>query len=160
MTRLVKIITAVFLFLGIFVYLSKPALAEDDMQLERARLPGTLTFSIQRIKEKIRLAITPKSKKFDYLFRLTDLRLNELSVVVDSQENDLVEKTSSRYSSFVGNLIDTVLSDDQKNKAMDLFSKHSERLAELRDKYPANSAYWLYLQQNIDTIQILSEKIK
>ena len=49
---------------------------------------------------------------------------------------------------------------DEKKKLIKIFEKYSKLLANLRDKYPANSSFWMLVQHDINSLSILSERLK
>jgi len=133
-----------------------------DNMISADPYPGSPTFMVKRLKEKIITSLSVSaSKKSDYLLILLDVRLVELNFTVIDKSNEQIENASSRYSYYAGLLTEAAsdLDEQQKSKIMEKFRLHSEFLPTLRDKFPSNSAYWLVIQQNIDALQILSDKL-
>ena len=100
--------------------------------------------------------------KARYWQKLTDIRLAELKMVVDEGNNDWVEETSSRYSTYLGRYSEFVIKKQvksQKETILKQFESHSEILAVLRDKYKYDSAWWLMIQHDINTIDIFKNRI-
>ena len=126
-------------------------------------LPSTPSYSFKRVKEKGIMIIKIGSKsKFEYSKILLEKRLSELVSLVDVKEPSLITGSSERFSYQAGILaeLNSKLKDSQKDNIKTLFNNYKKVLSELRDNYPANSAYWLLIQQNIDTLNILLDKMK
>ncbi|MBU0671164.1 hypothetical protein KKF29_03325, partial [Patescibacteria group bacterium] len=49
---------------------------------------------------------------------------------------------------------------NEKELVLSLFIKYKPILEKMRDNFPANSPFWLLSQQDIDTFDILSGKLK
>lgn len=126
-------------------------------------LPSSPSYSFKRIKEKGLMAvkISPKSK-YSYSIILIEKRLSELVSLVDVKDPNLIPGASQRFSYQAGILADmnSKLKESKKEDIEIKFENYKKILAELRDNYPANSAHWLLIQQNIDTLNILFDKIK
>jgi hypothetical protein len=125
-------------------------------------LPSSPSYSFKRIKEKglMIIKITSESK-FKYSKLLLEKRLSELVSLIDVKEPSLITGSSQRFSYQAGILADlnSKLKSSQKNEIEIIFEEYKKILSELRDNYPANSAYWLLIQQNIDTLNILFDKM-
>lgn len=108
------------------------------------------------------LKFNPVSKSI-YWRKLVDKRLAEMKLVVEQDRLDIFEQTSSRYSTYLGRYSNYIVSKNltsQKKIAEQMFNKHTEILKPLRDKYEYDSGWWLMLQQNIDTIDILKKIVE
>lgn len=156
------------IFISFFIFFCSTAQifakAPEEYNLTGQKtLPNTPSYSFKRIKEKGLMAIkfTPISK-FEYSVVLIEKRLSELVSLVDLKELDMITSASQRFSYQAGILSDlnSKLKTDQNEKIKVKFDNYEKILSELRDNYPANSAYWLLIQQNIDTLNILSGKMK
>ncbi len=126
-------------------------------------LPSTPSYSFKRVKEKGLMIIKIRSKsKFEYSKLLLEKRLSELVSLVEIKEPSLITGASQRFSYQAGILADLneKLKSSEKNNIKIIFDDYKKVLSELRDNYPANSAYWLLIQQNIDTLNILFDKMK
>lgn len=136
---------------------------EEYNLIGQKTLPSTPSYSFKRIKEKALMIIKlrPQSK-FEYSKVLLEKRLSELVSLVDVKEPSLITGSSQRFSYQAGILADlnSKLKTSQKDNIKVKFDNYKKVLSELRDNYPANSAYWLLIQQNIDTLDILIDKMK
>lgn len=136
---------------------------EEYNLTEQKTLPSTPSYSFKRVKEKGLMMIKVRSKsKFEYSELLLEKRLSELVSLVDVREPSLITGSSQRFSYQAGILaeLNSKLKSSQKDNIKVRFDDYKKILSELRDNYPANSAYWLLIQQNIDTINILFDKMK
>ena len=117
----------------------------------------------EKLKEKITLFCTfSKSGKTKYQILLTEKRLAELKYAVDSEQIDLIEKTSSRYATYVGKLTNYIIKNNQvsfQKELNSLFEMHKGTLEIMRNKFIYDSAWWLMLQQDIDTVNIFQIKL-
>lgn len=124
-----------------------------------------LFYSFVRLSEKA-LIFTKISKgaKVDYFNELIRKRLAELQYVVDNKYLGEVQQASQRLSYQIGILSDYININQsqlfkQKLEAKDSLNSYNGFLATLRDKYPANSSYWMLIQHDINSIEINSRKL-
>jgi hypothetical protein len=155
-----------FLSLIIFVFSISQIYAKTPEEYHltyQKTLPSSPSYSFKRFKEKglMMLKITHKSK-YKYSEVLLEKRLSELVSLVDVKDPNLVTGASQRFSYQAGILADlnSKLKISNKENIKNRFEDYKKILSELRDNYPANSAYWLLIQQNIDTLNILFDKMK
>lgn len=115
--------------------------------------PNLLIFPLKRLSEEIKLNLTfNKEKRREYLYSLYEIRLKELVYIVNNKKEGFLFFTADRYNSFVGKIKKEYPSNaDLKIK----FQDHIKLLERLRDIYPADSLYWVKLQQTIDTTRSL-----
>lgn len=160
-----------YLFLAIF-FLSSflwsftvPALAKSDsVELPAQRiLPGTLLFNVKRVWEKTReKLIFSDAGKASYHMDLLKKRLYELEYATESNIAEVAD-ASLRVSYEAGRAAELLdlINDETKSRDfsedLDLYAKI---LPPWRDRFPANSAYWLWVQQTIDSFNILKSKLK
>lgn len=139
--------------------------AEEPEQLTLPKTtvnPGSFYYSFKRIWEKgqEKLAFSGDSKKSLYN-SLIKTRLAELSYVVENRVLSEVESSSQRFAYQAGVLTDLVIKENKdKQKTTEEFQQMQKFLEKLRDKYPANSSFWMLIQHDINTLTILSEKLK
>lgn len=159
-------IAAVFFVLFLSIVFHTEASASE------LNLPNTLInpdkyifFSIKRLVEKVSLYTQlSKESKANYYKNLTLTRMSELKYVVENKLLGEVEKSSQRLSYQIGILSDYIATNKElSNKKQDMNSlliSIKSPLENLRDKYPANSSYWMLLQHNINSLNINLEKLK
>lgn len=166
--RLISKITILFLSLIILFSLQiKLVSAEEVEQLELPKItvyPGSFYYNFKRLfeKGKERLIFSQESKKSFYE-SLLKTRLAELNFVVEKKFLSEVQQSSERFAFQAGILTEELVRQKKaegKEKIIKEFEKYSKFLENLRDKYPANSAYWMLIQHDINTLKILTERLK
>lgn len=125
-----------------------------------------LFFSIKRLTEKaIIFTRLSKDSKTDYYKYLILKRIAELKYVVENKLLGEVETSTQRLSYQVGILADYLNSNrtelsEQRQAIGNLLQSYKGMLEDLRDKFPANSSYWMLVQHSINSIDINLEKLK
>jgi len=158
--------TIIVLTLGTFLFSFKSAYAIEpqDYGLQTQKtLPGSQLYIFKRAKEKLKTIFTFSfEKKVNYFELLLEKRLSETISLVNSNNQSQILNSSNRYSYQAG-ILTEYISKREKGKGGEitqLFSMQKPILETLRDMNPANTAHWLLFQQNIDTLEILSNKLK
>lgn len=126
-------------------------------------LPGSSAYTFKRMKEKVTVFFKfSKDAKINYRKCLLERRLSEYVTLIENKNQLETSDASQRVSYEAGMLADVSKNGSKEAKAdvLKLFEKYKPVLAKMRDNFPANSAYWLLSQQDIDTMNILSEKLK
>lgn len=111
--------------------------------------PNSLLYHLKRLGEEITLFFlfdTDRRKKYNT--HLLTIRFKELIYIINFRKTGFLDETISRYNVFVGKVKNYYESKEKINKYIVILEK-------LRDMYPANSAYWLYIQQAIDSTKNL-----
>ncbi|OGE72387.1 hypothetical protein A3H40_04045 [Candidatus Daviesbacteria bacterium RIFCSPLOWO2_02_FULL_38_15] len=160
-----KYAVKVILLVIIFVFVSNLSLVygQQDINLPSVSIQPSMTYyPVKRLFEKFmeKLQFTNETKE-KYYEDLVQTRLAELKYVVDKDYLDQVEKSTQRVSYQVGVLTDYVVSkklNDKKQSIADLYKKDKIILEKLRDKYPANSGFWMLIQHIINSIDINLQK--
>ena len=67
---------------------------------------------------------------------------------------DHLEVATSRYITHIGLLSEEVEKNKQDSGIKDQIINHPQVLSKLRDKYPSQTAEWLFLQQAVDTANV------
>lgn len=155
------------LFLVLFLFFTQTAVLAVDINLPNVIITPEkyLFFSIKRLFEKgLVYAQLSNDSKEDYYRGLTLKRASELKFVIENKFLGEIEKASQRFSFEIGTLSDYIAAnkDLEKKKAStkDLFNNYKGFLENLRDKYPANSSYWMLVQHSINSIDLNLEKLK
>lgn len=119
-------------------------------------------YPVKRSWEKIlSFFIFPKNLHADYNTLLLKERLAELKYAAEKRLLSEIEKSSNRFATQAGVTVEELQklnNSDKFNKTNDDFKIYKKILADLRDLYEANSSYWMLVQQDIDTLNILSSK--
>lgn len=118
----------------------------------------------ERLAERITLFFKfSPVEKVNYQKLLAEKRLAELQYVIESKKGDLIEETSSRYSTYLGRLTNQLVFSkvtNKKEEILKMLDLHSQVVEELTAKIDRNSGFWLLLQHNTNTIKLLSDQIK
>lgn len=125
--------------------------------------PGSFYYPFKRIVEKAREKILfSDSGKVSFYSSTLKTRLVELDYVTGKKALSEVENSSKRFAATAGVLTDAVLKMGQSGREnlVKQFAEYSDFLAEARDRFPANSSFWLLIQHDINTLNILSEHLK
>lgn len=126
--------------------------------------PGSIYYPLKRVWEKIieRIQFTT-SGKISFHKSLLTSRLAELKYVVDNNLLNELQTSSERFSYQSGIFIQELSKSNQSNtkeKTEPMFTSYSKLLEQLRDKYSANSSFWMLIQHDINTLQILLQNLK
>src|SRR3989344_2054671 len=137
----------------------------SELNLNKEKInPGSSLYVIKRLTEKIQgTIIFSQERKVAFHDNLVRKRLSELNYLVENKKVTPIEQASYRLSAQAGVSTDELLKLNKKEeneKILKWFSLYKTKLSELRDNYPANSSNWLLLQQNIDTLNLLTEKLR
>ncbi|KKQ51496.1 MAG: hypothetical protein UT40_C0006G0013 [Candidatus Woesebacteria bacterium GW2011_GWA1_39_21b] len=155
-----RIFTVAFLLL-----LPAHILADSSgLNLNKEKInPGSSLYAIKRLAEKIHeKTIFSQEQRVAFHNRLLTKRVSELNYLVENKKITPIEQASYRLSAQAGVFTDELVKLNKKEeneKTLQWFTLYGNKLGQLRDNFPANSSNWLLLQQNIDTLNILAEKI-
>lgn len=161
MHKLVSLVLIVFLLL-----FQTPVFAEDFVSTHSANIKKVdhIANIRERIQERINLffKFSPQTK-VDYQKELTEKRFAELVYVIENKKGDFIEEISSRYSTYLGRLTETVtknkLSKD-KDDLLKMLDTHKLILEDLIQYFESNSGFWLLLMHDFNSINIYSEQIQ
>lgn len=164
MKKVVGLLFIIVLLVSLFSPSVSIALDQGTTQSAKI-LEVTRTADLRdRLWEKINLFFKFSQKdKIDYQQQLTEKRLAELKYVIDSDKGDMIEETSSRYSSYLGNLSESVVKDKMTNKKQELLTmleSHAKVLDSLINQMEVESGFWLLLKHDINYVKIYSDQIK
>lgn len=114
--------------------------------------PNLQIYPLKRIMENLKLnLILGEKQKRKYLYKLFEKRFSELVYVLNYKKEGFYVETVDRYNTFAG--IIKISPQDDKDK--DQMVAFSIILQKLRDRYPSGSAYWIKIQEAIDTTESL-----
>lgn len=118
---------------------------------------------IEKIQEKFTLIFKfSKQNKADYHQYLAEKRFAEFKYAVDNDKYDLIEETSSRYTSYLGRLSEYVLEKNiisKKDSLLSMYDTHIKIITELQKQYEYDSAWWLLSQHGINVAREFSSKV-
>lgn len=126
-------------------------------------LPGDPKYSFKRVKEKTTefFKLSHKSKS-QYQQDLLEKRLSELVSLVKSKNANEIPNSTQRFAYEAGKLAEGSYKDDkdQKDIIIKIFEKYKPILEKIRDNFPSNSPHWLLSQHDINTLDILTDRLK
>lgn len=163
-----KFFLKLFLSLMIFSLISMGLIyAQGSEQLELPKTtvnPGSFYYPFKRLIEKGRERVTfSQEGKISLYKSLLKIRLSELKYVVNKKILSEVQGSSERFAYTAGILAEEVKMQnqtDQKKNLIREFGLYSKFLETLRDKYPANSSFWMLIQHDINSLKILSDSLR
>jgi len=158
-----KVALIVILIFSFLIFSQSKIYALNEISLRSEAInPGSLLYIFKRAWEKsLHFILFPTQAKINYDINLLEVRMSELDNVVKNKNLNEFQQASERFSYQAGILVDQVISSNysDKQKIKEQFSKYAKLLDKLRDLNPANSSYWLLIQQNIDTLKILTDRL-
>lgn len=159
MKKIILLLVIIFLFPQI-----NPIFA-DEQQIDLPSViinPDSFYYPIKRLWEKVREKFEFSNEaRIKYDQNLTITRLAELKFVVDNKLLSEVQHSSERFAYQAGILTDDLVKQNKdKEKFLKEFDQFSKFLEGLRDKYPANSSFWMLIQHDINSLSILSNRLK
>lgn len=161
-TKGAKIIFSIFLILLVSQPLITVAAQESRLIKNEAINPGSFYYAFKRLWEKgtERLQFSRQSKITFYQSQLKT-RLAELNYVVERKLLSEVQTSSERFAYYAGILTGELVKENKdKEKMVKEFEQFSKFLEKLRDKYPANTSFWMLVQHDINTLNLLSDTLK
>lgn len=162
-----KLIAKILLFFIIPMFFAGLvfAVSPESLSLPNTKInPGSFYYPFKRILEKgwERLQFKEAQKIAFYKSQLR-ARLAELNYVVEKKLLSEVQSSSERFAYTAGILAEELIrqnkSEDKKN-LIEEFEQFIPFLDKLRDVYPANSSFWMLIQHDINSLKILSGRLK
>lgn len=158
------IVTHLLLFLTFCQPLIIYAAIENINVKNEAINPGTFYYSFKRLWEKgVQILQFSSESKINFHESLFKKRFAELNYVARNKLLSEVQTSSERFAYEAGILTEELISKnkiDDKKALIKQFEQYGKFLPDLRDKYPANSSYWMLIQHDINTLNILSDRLK
>lgn len=125
--------------------------------------PDSLLYPIKRLQEKKFLTLKSGDARWVYMNKLIDTRLSELSYLVNNKKYFKVLKSSLRYSTQVGELVDLTksLNDPQKvDQLKDKLQKHRQIVDDLYNNYPdKDDSERKYVLDDVNYIDLYLKKL-
>lgn len=126
--------------------------------------PDSFYYPFKRIWERFYLlTLFQLQSKINYEKNLYDKRFTELNYVVKNRILSQVEGSTKRFAYQTGVLVSDLIKQNNSREKDNLVKKFQDDivlLAELRDHFHSNSSYWLLIQNDIDTLKIVSNQLK
>lgn len=166
--KLISKITILVLFLRIIFSVSTGLIyAQESEQLELPKItvqPGSFYYPFKRLIERGReRLIFSKDLKRSFYISLLKARLAELDYVTSKRVLSEIQRSSERFAYQAGILTEELIKQDgnsEKENLIKEFDKYAKFLANLRDKYPANSSFWMLVQHDINALNILTDRLQ
>ena len=166
MKRRRNIFLGLILFCILFLSISKNTEAQSPESfnlITQRTLPGDSKYPLKRFKEKTTefLKFTHKSRS-TYQQELLAKRLSELISLKNSKNVNEFPNATQRFAYQAGKLADDSYNDssDDKSKIIKIFDYYKPTLEKMRDNFPSNSPHWLLSQHDINTLSILTDRLK
>lgn len=156
----------VLVYLCLFVFvLSGSVYANEQLNLPDTKInPGSFYYPVKRLWEKGQEKLQfGRQAKINLYGSLLKTRLAELNYVVEKKLLSQVQGSSERFAYYAGILTEEIVKqnkDADKKNLIKEFENFSPFLESLRDKYEANSSFWMLVQHDINTLRILSDQLK
>lgn len=156
----------VLVFLCLFVFvLSGSVYANEQLNLPDTKInPGSFYYPVKRLWEKGQEKLQfSRQAKINFYESLLKTRLAELNYVVEKKLLSQVQSSSERFAYQAGILTEELVRQNKsadKENVIKEFEKFSPFLDSLRDKYEANSSFWMLVQHDINSLNILSDQLK
>jgi hypothetical protein len=156
-----------FLFLYIcLILLFNPSFivaSGESINIQKEKInPDSAYYPLKRVLEKGigAIQLTPQSK-INFYDSLLKVRLSELNYVVENKILSYIQTSSERFQYQAGTLTNEINKQNKdKQKIINEYQEMKKNLEPLRDKFPANSSYWLLIQNDINTLSILISNLK
>lgn len=160
--KLLAVFTILTTFLSVPATVSAQSPESFGLPVQKT-LPGSSLYALKRLEEKIvEFFKFSSDAKFSYRQMLLEKRVSEFVSLVESKNQLETANASQRIAYEAGILAESSYNANRSNKDLliGLFTKYKPILEKMRDNFPANSPFWLLSQQDIDTFNILSAKLK
>lgn len=160
---LTKIFSFIILILVILQFNIQVLADENNLQNPTVR-PESIYYPLYRFWEKaIEKSKFTDQSKVEYYQSLTDRRLIELNYVVKKNLLGEIQTSSERLSYYAALTKDAVKKINHKEdieKLTKKFDADIKILEKLRDKYAANSSYWMLIQHSINSLKSYQGNLK
>ncbi len=135
--RILKTLVVALFFLPIYtIYSNYASSANYSFELIN---PDSKFYQVKRLGEKI--------KGSEYLPTLLDRRFREILYLIDKNQLGQLENALARYNATAGVLLEI----PQEERDVKNIETYKSEFAKIRDKFPANSSFWLFVQSSLDT---------
>ena len=154
----------IFIFLAFFILLFRTT--ENTLAVETPQKTEVnhVANVVEKLQEKLNLFLKfSKDDKADYQKYLVEKRLAELKYVIDTKQGNLVEETTSRYTTYLGNYSSFVIKNkliNKKENILSMYNNHQKILEQLQNAFEPGSVFQMLLQHDINTIKLFSTQIK
>lgn len=116
--------------------------------------PNQIIYPFERYWEDLYSFLTfdPQAKQ-QYIWKLYNKRFSELVYIINTNKTGFLLETVDRYNTFAGKVKTQNLDLTQSEKTQ--IRKNVSLIEKLRDRYHSGSAYWIKIQEAVDTTKSL-----
>lgn len=125
--------------------------------------PGTISYLIGRLIEKVsEKIIFMEDSKINFSKKMLNKRFSELVYLVEKKDTEQLQKSSERFAYQAGILADLVKDQppNEKEKVIRLFNSYKNDLNKIKHNYDQDSGYWILILHDINTLDILTARLK
>lgn len=135
-------------------FLNKPELQQFGFYNYENINPNLLAYPLERFQEGLNLFLTFNSTaKQQFIWKLYDRRFNELVYIINYNRTGFLLETVDRYNTYAGKI--KTQNPNLDNLKKEQIKKNLKLLEKMRDRYHSGSAYWIKIQQAVDTTRSL-----
>lgn len=167
MSKICLFLLSFVLSTALFFYPIEPTIVfadEQNLNLPSTIInPGSFYYPLKRLFEKGQEKILLNSQsKLDFYRSQLKTRLAELNYVVEKKILSEVQSASERFAYQAGILSEVIKKQTVKDRegTIKTFQSYNLLLEKLRDKYKANTSFWMLIQHDINSLNILSDQLK
>lgn len=158
------------IFLSLFVFLvlqANVAFADNHQNISLPSIyiqPGTIYYPLVRVWEKFSYNFYfGNQAKLSFNRNTLKQRVAELQIVTEDQLHGEVQKSTERVSYFAGVVTDMLINEYKngdkeqarriKSEVVSEFVAYQYLLPQMRDRFPANSSYWMLVSHSLNSIE-------
>lgn len=153
---------AIFLFFSFLLFATFIKTAWADELQPKVKVDHIANV-FEKLKEKVTLFFKfSTDDKFNYHQSLAEKRLAELKYVIESKQGNLIEETSSRYSTYLGSFTDFTIENKLSNKEEELIKmlEEHQKILETLNNFEYESGFWMLMMHDINATKIYSTKAR
>jgi len=144
---------------------STPSARQEFQITSNYITPNSFGYGLTRLTENIRLLIFSPipSLKADFYEKLADRRLSELDKVVSEKDVANIERSSTRYFTTIGMLVEYVNKKnltERKSSIVGKLVKHKAVIEEVLPIFNDTTAEWRFVKEDLDYLNIYISKLQ
>lgn len=128
-----------------------------DVYYESVNPPDGMSYLLKRISEKINLFFSfSNENKIKNYRKLVNVRLSELKFIIEKRQMGYFEKSTQRYFTATGQLVEFLVSSNIKGEFMPVKEElitHIPVLIKLRDSFDFGTAEWRFVEDDINYVK-------
>lgn len=125
--------------------------------------PGTISYLITRLLEKVSEKILfMEDSRVNFSKKILNKRFSELVYLAEKKDTEEIQKSSERFAYQAGTLTELVKdkAPSEKEKVVLLFNSYKDDLNKIKHNYDQDSGYWILMLHDINTLDILTARLK